>query len=79
MLINVNRELNSSMKKILSLSLLAAAHLSCINHKPAIYFILRNIMDLKISKQKKMIEGIKNDLLNISKYIKFDINKNLDF
>ena len=68
MLINVNGELNSSMKKILSISLFAAAHLSCINHKPAIYFILRNMMDLDKSKQIEMIDGIKRELINISKH-----------
>jgi len=47
MLINVNGELNSSMKKILSISLFAANHLSFLKHKPTIYFVLRNMMDLK--------------------------------
>ena len=50
MLINVNGELNESMKRIFEISLYAGTNLNRIKFKPTIYFILRNMVDLNKAK-----------------------------
>lgn len=44
-IINVNGEINISMKKILTMSLFAGNKLEVLNHKPEIIFCLRNMTD----------------------------------
>jgi hypothetical protein len=49
MLINVNGELNESMKRILEISLYAGNNMKKLSHKPMIFFLLRNMSDLNKS------------------------------
>ena len=79
MLINVKGEINSSMRKILSISLYAANHLSCLKHKPTIYFILRDMMDLDKQKQMEMIEGIRKNLMEICEHSQCKLDQVLEF
>ncbi|ETO02849.1 von Willebrand factor type A domain containing protein, partial [Reticulomyxa filosa] len=45
MIVNVNEEMNKSMKRIISMSLFAAKELKmCMNKKPIIVFVLRNMI-----------------------------------
>jgi hypothetical protein len=65
MLINLNGEINSSMKKILTISLFAAKQLNMFKVKPVIIFVLRNMMDLDKTKQTEMISGVNKALAEV--------------
>ena len=77
--INVNGEINNSMKKILSVSLYAAMKTQTVGHKPIIYFVLRNMVDLNIGKQREMIKGIENALNEVSRLSRINFQDVLDY
>ncbi|CAF1664934.1 unnamed protein product, partial [Didymodactylos carnosus] len=56
MLINLNGELNSSMKKILTINLFAANQLKMFNSRSIIMFILRNMMNLDVGSSANHFE-----------------------
>ncbi|UJR18637.1 hypothetical protein I4U23_005545 [Adineta vaga] len=79
MLINLNGEINAAMKKILTISLFAANQLKMFKTRPIIIFILRNMMDLNVDKQKEMIDSIKRELKEVSELCQVDLAQVLDF
>ncbi|CAF3908911.1 unnamed protein product, partial [Adineta steineri] len=79
MLINLNGEINASMKKILSISLFVANQLKVFKTRPIIIFILRNMMDLNVDKQREMIDSIKKELIEVTELSKLELNQVLDF
>ena len=59
MIMNVNGEINSAMKKILEISLFAANQLKLAkNKRPIIFFVLRNMMDDNKDKQGAIIDNL---------------------
>lgn len=79
MLINLNGEINSAMKKILSISLFVANQLKVFKTRPIIIFVLRNMMDLNVDKQREMIDNIKKELKEVSELTELKLNQVLDF
>ncbi|CAF4012059.1 unnamed protein product [Rotaria sp. Silwood1] len=74
MLINLNGEINSAMKKILTISLFVANQVKIFTTRPIIIFILRNMMDLNVNKQREMIDTVKKELKEVSE-LNFVYNK----
>ncbi|CAF4833807.1 unnamed protein product, partial [Rotaria sp. Silwood1] len=79
MLINLNGEINAAMKKILTISLFAANQLKIFKTRPVIIFILRNMMDLNVDKQKEMIDSVKKELKEICVLSQLELTQVLDF
>ncbi|CAF1228226.1 unnamed protein product [Rotaria sordida] len=79
MLINLNGEINSAMKKILSISLFVANQLRVFKTRPIIIFVLRNMMDLNINKQREMIDNVKKELQEVTELTKLNLSQVLDF
>jgi hypothetical protein len=79
MLINLNGEINTAMKKILSISIFVANQLKVFKTRPIIMFVLRNMMDLNVNKQREMIDNIKKELKEVSELSKLKLNQVLDF
>ncbi|CAF3689900.1 unnamed protein product [Rotaria socialis] len=79
MLINLNGEINAAMKKILTISLFAANQLKIFKTRPIIIFILRNMMDLNVDKQKEMVDNVKKELEEVSKLCQLELTQVLDF
>lgn len=78
-IINVNGEINNAIRKILSISLYAAAKTQTLRHKPIVYFVLRNMNDTNIEKQSEMIVGIENALNEVSKLSNVAFKSVLDY
>ena len=78
-IINVNGEINNAIRKILSISLYAAGRTQTLQHKPIIYFVLRNMIDLNIEKQSEMIAGIENALKEVSKLSNIPFKSVIDY
>ncbi|CAF1490691.1 unnamed protein product [Didymodactylos carnosus] len=79
MLVNLNGELNASMKKILTISLFAANQLKMFKTRPVIMFILRNMMNLDVGLQKEMIASVLKELKEICKLSTVELSEVLDF
>ncbi|CAF3900507.1 unnamed protein product [Rotaria sp. Silwood1] len=79
MLINLNGEINSAMKKILTISLFVANQVKIFTTRPIIIFILRNMMDLNVNKQREMIDTVKKELKEVSELSKLTLSQVLDF
>ena len=67
MLINLNGEVNTAMEKVLSISVFVANQLEMLRIRPMIMFVLRNMMDLDINKQKDIIDSVTKELKEIRK------------
>ena len=78
-IINVNGEINNAIRKLLSVSLYAAGRTQILQHKPIVYFVLRNMIDLNIEKQSEMIAGIENALNEVSKLSNIPFKSVLDY
>ncbi|ETO05373.1 hypothetical protein RFI_32025, partial [Reticulomyxa filosa] len=80
MIINVNGEMNESMKRIISMSLFAAKELKvCMNKKPIIVFVLRNMIDDDKVKQREMIDKIGNELKEVAALSKVEFREIIDY
>ena len=79
MLINLNGEVNTAMKKVLSISVFAANQLRILRIRPMIIFVLRNMMDLDVNKQKETINNVKNELKEISELSGLELSQVLNF
>ena len=79
MLVNLNGEINAAMKKILTISLFVANQLKVLKTRPVIIFILRNMMDLNVDKQREMIANVKKALKEVIELSKLELSQVLDF
>ena len=78
-LINLNGEVNTAMKKVLSISVFVANQLRVLRIRPMIMFVLRNMMDLDVNKQKETINNVKKELKEISKLSGLELSQVLNF
>ena len=80
MLINVNGEINESMKKIISLSMYAAQKLKLgTNKRPIIFFILRNMIDDDKNKQRDMIDKLEKEFEEVALCSNVKLTQILDY
>ena len=80
MLINVNGEINESMKKIISLSMYAAQQLKISTDKRAIiFFVLRNMIDVDKSKQREMMEKLQKAFDDVAETAGVKLNQIVDY
>lgn len=72
-IVNVNGEINISMKKILTISLFAGNKLKELNHTPELLFCLRNMTDTNSDKMNEALYAIEKELKEVAKMNKVQL------